>query len=292
MKNNLTDLTLEMVELIKSLNGFKSPLTESIIVDELAIKLEEALEKGNNIDTKDAMVNMFRLGQIYCNNQHSVSKAKEEKEMCNELPTNYSGSTEENIIEEVIEETTIPSVPKEERTQLDEGLESLKIPSNLKVEKTLVFSVGIQGSGKSRYFKDKSPVIETDAIRKEMFANVNNLSNERAVFNHALERIVKALLVNDTVYLDATMVETKHRDKFLADLKERVPNIQLVGIVFPTNPEVAKQRIQGDLARGVNRADSAKFVDEYYKYYQETVQLIQDGKVDFKAYMVGDDTKI
>jgi hypothetical protein len=176
-----------------------------------------------------------------------------------------------------VEETTVSSVDGGRGMDTDVSTS----------QKTLVFSVGIQGSGKSTFFKVKSPVIETDAIRKEVFNNVDNLSDERLIFDIAINRIVKELETNDTVYFDATMVETQHRQSFLLELKELVPNIKFIGILFPTDPEIAKERIQADLSNGVDRADAIKFVDEYVEYYNETLSLIAQDKVLFKAVMNG-----
>ncbi len=80
MKNNLTDLTNEMVKMIKDLDGFKSPLTESMLVDELAIKLENTLIDGERHQTKEALRNMFMLGQIFTNNQISKRDSKRRAE--------------------------------------------------------------------------------------------------------------------------------------------------------------------------------------------------------------------
>jgi len=184
-----------------------------------------------------------------------------------------------DTVEASVEETTVSSV--------DGGLGMDTSVSTS--QKTLVFSVGIQGSGKSTYFKDKSPVIETDAIRKEVFNNVDNISNERLVFFLAMNSILQEFNDNDTVYFDATMVETQHRQSFLLELKELVPNIQLIGMLFTVSKEDAKKRIQSDLDNGIDRADSVKFVDEYFGFMQETMSLIRLGRVLFKPRFYNED---
>ena len=151
--------------------------------------------------------------------------------------------------------------------------------------KELRFSVGIQGSGKSTYFKDKNPVIETDGIRKELFSNVDNISQEKLIFDTALDRIVESFKENDIVYFDATMGETKHRVTFLKEIKDRVPGVELTGVIFKVDPEVAKKRIQNDIDSGADRASSIHLVDEYYEYWKETMELIKDKKVLFKPFI-------
>ena len=147
--------------------------------------------------------------------------------------------------------------------------------------KTLRFTVGIMGAGKSSYVKDKNPVVATDEIRKELFNNVDDISQEKFIFDTSIERIVDLFKTHDTVYFDATMVETKHRITFLEEIKKLVKDIELIGIIFTVDPEVAKERIQSDIDSGVDRASSVHFVDEYYQYFKETMDLIKDNKVLF-----------
>lgn len=149
--------------------------------------------------------------------------------------------------------------------------------------KTLKFTIGIQGSGKSTYTKDKSPVVSTDELRKEFYGNVDDVTDEKFIFDTAIKRIVDLFEKHNTVYFDATMVETKHRITFLGKIKELVADVELIGVVFSVDPEVAKARIMKDLNSGIDRADSVHYVDEYYEYFQETMALIEEGSVLFKC---------
>jgi predicted kinase len=150
--------------------------------------------------------------------------------------------------------------------------------------KTLKFTIGIQGSGKSTYTKDKKPVVSTDTLRKEFYGNVDDVSDEKFIFDTAIERIVGLFKEHNTVYFDATMVETKHRITFLGKIKELVEGVELIGVIFSVDPEVAKARIMEDLNAGIDRADSTHYVDEYYEYFQETMELIKAGKVMFTSH--------
>jgi len=56
-------------------------------------------------------------------------------------------------------------------------------------------------------------------------------------------------------------------------------------LVFTVEPKVAKKRIQKDIDNKIDRASSVHFVDEYHKYFLETMELINQGKVLFKEIM-------
>jgi hypothetical protein len=72
MKNNLLDLSSELILKIKSLEGFKTQLIEEEIIRSLATDLDEltALDKEERIK---ALHNMFALGQVF----NSIKQNKE-----------------------------------------------------------------------------------------------------------------------------------------------------------------------------------------------------------------------
>lgn len=151
--------------------------------------------------------------------------------------------------------------------------------------KKLIFTLGIMGAGKSSYVKDKSPVVATDEIRKELFNDVDNISQEKFIFDTAIKRILEHFKNHDTVYLDATMVETKHRVAFLNEIIKNIPEVELEAVVFTVDPKIAKERIQKDIDSNVDRASSVHLVDEYHEYFQETMDLIKKGEILFKVIM-------
>jgi len=64
MRNNIKDLSLELIKDIKSLEGFKSPLIEEELVHNLSIKLDNLTSEEKDERIK-ALRNMFALGQIF-----------------------------------------------------------------------------------------------------------------------------------------------------------------------------------------------------------------------------------
>ena len=64
MKNNLEDLSKELIRSIHSLEGFSSPLIEEELVRNLSEKLDN-LTKEDREERVKALHNMFALGQIF-----------------------------------------------------------------------------------------------------------------------------------------------------------------------------------------------------------------------------------
>ena len=64
MKNNLEDLSKELIKSIHSLEGFSSPLIEEELVRNLSEKLDN-LTKEDREERVRALHNMFALGQIF-----------------------------------------------------------------------------------------------------------------------------------------------------------------------------------------------------------------------------------
>jgi hypothetical protein len=66
MKNNIKDLSEELIKSIHSLEGFSSPMIEEELVRNLSSKLDELTHEDKEERIK-ALHNMFALGQIFSN---------------------------------------------------------------------------------------------------------------------------------------------------------------------------------------------------------------------------------
>mgnify|MGYP000259352288 FL=1 len=139
--------------------------------------------------------------------------------------------------------------------------------------KNLVVTLGITGCGKSRWLKNKSPVIETDDLRVELLDDISDsATQEGLIFGTAAKRISKLFDTHDTVYFGATLVDGKHRIPFLQSIKDMCKHKFVIDVViFPGIPELSKERITRDLKNGVQRADSIQFIDEQYEQYLHTM---------------------
>ena len=146
--------------------------------------------------------------------------------------------------------------------------------------KKLVVTLGITGCGKSRWLKDKSPVIETDNLRIELLDDISDsVTQEGLIFGTATKRISKLFDTHDTVYFGATLVNSKHRIPFLQSIKDMCKHKFVIDVViFPGIPELSKERITRDLKNGVQRADSIQFIDEQYEQYLYTMNIFNKEK--------------
>lgn len=80
----------------------------------------------------------------------------------------------------------------------------------------LVIMVGLPGSGKSTYAtkyttQDRTTLVSTDEIRRELYGNPETQGNAQDVFNEAYRRIEIALRAGDTVVFDATNLKARNR---------------------------------------------------------------------------------
>jgi predicted kinase len=141
--------------------------------------------------------------------------------------------------------------------------------------KNLVVTLGITGCGKSRWLKDKSPVIETDDLRIELLDDISDsVTQEGIIFGAAAKRISKLFDTHDTVFFGATLVDSKYRIPFLQSIKNICKhNFVIDVVIFPAIPKLSNKRITRDLKNGVQRANSIKFIDEQYEQYLYTMNI-------------------
>lgn len=89
---------------------------------------------------------------------------------------------------------------------------------------TLIMLVGIVGSGKSTYaksLKDDYTIHSSDALREEMFGDVNENSKESnaKLFEELHRRIKRDLQNGNNVVYDATNINRRRRINFLSEIK-------------------------------------------------------------------------
>lgn len=132
--------------------------------------------------------------------------------------------------------------------------------------KEVICLVGIQGSGKSTYAKNKKlyedlsiQVISSDAIREE-----NPTLKNHEVFNEVYRRMYSAMSDGKTVILDATGITIKSRKGFI-DWANRFPEYKKVAVVFNTPYKTCIERVK---AR--NDSEYKHFIpmDVLHRYYE------------------------
>lgn len=104
--------------------------------------------------------------------------------------------------------------------------------------------IGLPASGKSSYCKDKLKenkdieIVSSDAIREEVFGDVNDQSHNGEVFNIVFKRVREAILNNRDVILDATNLSRKRRINFIKEM----PKTFIRAIVFAVPFEICCER--------------------------------------------------
>lgn len=99
-----------------------------------------------------------------------------------------------------------------------------------------VMTVGMPASGKS-YFAERerekgAVIISSDAIREELYSDVNDQSHNAEVFDVMKKRTIAALRNGDYVIYDATNLNAKRRINFLKELRREVKEFEAICIVF------------------------------------------------------------
>ena len=108
----------------------------------------------------------------------------------------------------------------------------------------LIFLIGLPSAGKSSYcesYKALNPdavIVSSDAIREEVFGDVNDQSHNQEVFNIVEKRCREALKANKEVILDATNLNRKRRINFI----KVMPKCEVEAVVFAIPFEVCCER--------------------------------------------------
>jgi predicted kinase len=145
------------------------------------------------------------------------------------------------------------------------------------MKKTLVFPVGISGSGKSTYIRKNfrpEVVINPDSIRKELTGNIADHSKDPYMWSQVVpQRLNAAMDKYGEAVLDATNVKSSERASIL---KLFGPDVKKVAIVFYVDPEVTKARIKKDIEMGVDRSPVPDYaVDRQQQRFLNGIQNIE-----------------
>ena len=155
--------------------------------------------------------------------------------------------------------------------------------------KNLVVTMGMTGSGKTTWLRDKSPVIETDDLRVELLDDISDYLQDGFIFGTAAKRVADLFDKHDTVYFGATLVDSKHRISFLQSIKDMCNHEFVIDMfIFPCNDKLSKERVTKDLKDGVKRPDSIHLIDEQYAQYLHTMSILGDERDFYREIKVAD----
>lgn len=105
-------------------------------------------------------------------------------------------------------------------------------------------AVGIAGAGKSTVYREHysfAEYVSSDAIREEVYGDVNDQSHNEEVFNLMSKRTREFLKNGADVFYDATNISSKRRMGFLRELS-KIPNVQKICVLVVPPFEVVKEQ--------------------------------------------------
>lgn len=149
-----------------------------------------------------------------------------------------------------------------------------------KTKPDVILPIGTSGSGKSTFIKSLPQkdlvVIEPDAMRVEFTGDINNKSKDKEIYEEAAKRAVKAIKQGKQVVFDTTNLTKDKRLPFIEAIKKALPNANIQYKLMELNPELAKQRIKAQIARGENRANvSDATIDRHAESYKQMLKDIK-----------------
>lgn len=141
-----------------------------------------------------------------------------------------------------------------------------------------VMMVGIAGSGKDYFIQKNYPDyvhVSSDAIRAEVFGDVNDQSHNAEVFEIMKKRIIEALKEGKNVVYNATNLSSKRRVAFLKNIAY-IPCYKICQIIAPHIEDIYRQ----------NRERNRKVPEEVIKRMVESFQVpsVQEGFDEVRLY--------
>jgi predicted kinase len=145
----------------------------------------------------------------------------------------------------------------------------------------VILPIGTSGSGKSTFIKslpqENLVVIEPDAMRVEFTGDINNKSKDKEIYIEAANRAIKAIKQGKQVVFDTTNLTKEKRRPFIEAIKKAIPGVNIQYKLMELNPELAKQRIKKQLARGEKRAAvSDETIDRHAASYKQMLKDIKE----------------
>ena len=112
-----------------------------------------------------------------------------------------------------------------------------------------IMAVGLPGSGKSTVYQNSfsdCEYVSSDAIREEVFGDVNDQSHNAEVFEIMMKRTREYLKNGRDVFYDATNLSTKRRIGFLKEISHFENVVKFCALVVPPIEIVKEQNAKRD----------------------------------------------
>jgi predicted kinase len=145
----------------------------------------------------------------------------------------------------------------------------------------VILPIGTSGSGKSTFIKslpqENLVIIEPDTMRVEFTGDINNKSKDKEIYEEAAKRAISAIKKGKQVVFDTTNLTKDKRLPFIEAIKKEIPTANIQYKLMELNPELAKQRIKVQIARGENRANVPdSTIDRHAESYKQMLEDIKN----------------
>lgn len=131
-------------------------------------------------------------------------------------------------------------------------------------------------------YKYKGKTYIEDDIKKliaskySITGDMNDKSKDKEIYEEAAKRAVQAIKQGKQVVFDTTNLTKEKRLPFIEAIKKEIPDANIQYKLLPLNPELAKQRIKAQIARGENRANvSDATIDRHAESYKQMLEDIK-----------------
>ncbi|NDG30098.1 ATP-binding protein, partial [bacterium] len=178
-----------------------------------------------------------------------------------------------------------------------EQLRSKPSGSSTDARADVILPIGTSGSGKSTFIKslpqENLVVISPDEMRVEFTGDINDKSKDKEIYSEAAKRAIEAIKNGKQVVFDTTNLTKEKRRPFIEAIRKAIPNANIQYKLMELNPELAKQRIKAQIARGENRANvSDETIDRHAASYPQMLEDIKtEGITEYKPTPAPTDAK-
>jgi predicted kinase len=148
------------------------------------------------------------------------------------------------------------------------------------VKPNVILPIGTSGSGKSTFIKslpqENLVIISPDDMRVEFTGDINNKSKDKEIYTEAAKRAIQAVKNGKQVVFDTTNLTKDKRVPFIEAITKAIPTANIQYKLMELNPELAKQRIKAQIAKGENRANvSDENIDRQAGTYKQMLEDIK-----------------
>lgn len=150
---------------------------------------------------------------------------------------------------------------------------------------TFIMTIGLPGSGKDTYYnssilKDYCISVSSDAIRQEVFGDVNDQTHNGEVFEIMRKRTVEALNRGDSVYYNATNLSSRRRTSLLKTLKQSVKvDFEAKALVIAPDYKTCLERNSNReriVPQNVMEKMLRNFEPPYYNEGWDNIQIVEN----------------